>query len=48
MAKIGPIWSHCLKVAGRVARCYIFKPKIPIWEHFGGLWNGKSGPFGIY
>jgi hypothetical protein len=26
----------------RVARCYIFKPKIPIWVNFGGPWNGKG------
>jgi hypothetical protein len=25
----------------RVARWYIFKPKIPIWEKFGGPLNGK-------
>jgi hypothetical protein len=24
-----------------VARCYIFKPKIPIWVHFGGSCNGR-------
>jgi hypothetical protein len=36
----------------RVARCFIFKPKIPIWVNFGGPWNGKGWyilwPFGIY
>jgi hypothetical protein len=36
----------------RVARCYIFKPKIPIWVKFGGSWNGKCcyilWPFGIF
>jgi hypothetical protein len=26
---------------GRVARWYIFKPKIPIWVNFGGPYNGK-------
>jgi hypothetical protein len=43
----------------RVARWFIFKPKIPIWVNFGGPWNGKcwymyfmtirntSRPFGI-
>jgi hypothetical protein len=25
----------------RVARWYIFKPKIPIWLTFGGPWRGK-------
>jgi hypothetical protein len=25
----------------RVARWFIFKPKIPIWDNFGGPWNGK-------
>jgi hypothetical protein len=24
----------------RVARWFIFKPKIPIWVNFGGPWNG--------
>jgi hypothetical protein len=28
------------KMATRVARCF-FKPKIPIWEHFGGPCNGN-------
>jgi hypothetical protein len=36
----------------RVARWYIFKPKIPIWVNFGVPWNGKGWymlwPFGIY
>jgi hypothetical protein len=25
----------------RVARRYIFMPKLPIWIYFGGSWNGK-------
>jgi hypothetical protein len=25
----------------RVARWFIFKPKIAIWVNFGGPWNGK-------
>jgi hypothetical protein len=25
----------------RVARWFVFKPKIPIWVNFGGHWNGK-------
>jgi hypothetical protein len=37
----------------RVARWYVFKPKIQIWVNFGGHWNGKNEenilwPFGIY
>jgi hypothetical protein len=28
-------------VANRVARWYIFRPKNPIWENFGGPLNGK-------
>jgi hypothetical protein len=36
----------------RVARWFIFKPKIPIWVNFGGPWNGKCwyilGPYGIF
>jgi hypothetical protein len=26
----------------RVARWFVFKPKIPIWVNFGGPWNGKG------
>jgi hypothetical protein len=26
----------------RVARWFVFKPKIPIWVKFGGPWNGKG------
>jgi hypothetical protein len=26
----------------RVARWYIFKPKVQIWVNFGGPWNGKG------
>jgi hypothetical protein len=29
----------------RVARWYIFKPKIPIWVYLGGPWNGKCWYF---
>jgi hypothetical protein len=36
----------------RVARWFIFRPKIPIRVNFGGPWNGKGWyilwPFGIY
>jgi hypothetical protein len=40
-----------LAVQGRVARWFIFKPKIQIWVKFLGPWNGKCCnvlcPFGI-
>jgi hypothetical protein len=36
----------------RVARWFVFKPKIPIWVNFGGSCNGKSWfilwPFGLF
>jgi hypothetical protein len=32
---------HILPVPGRVARWYIFKPKIPIWVNFGESCNGR-------
>jgi hypothetical protein len=36
----------------RVARCVIFKPKIPIWVNFGGQWIRHCRyilwPFGIF
>jgi hypothetical protein len=39
-------------VANRVARWFVFKPKIPIWVNFGGPKIGKclyiSWPFGIF
>jgi hypothetical protein len=28
-------------LCSRVARWFIFKPKIPVWVNFGGPWNGK-------
>jgi hypothetical protein len=31
-----------LILQSRVARWFIFKPKIPIWVNFGGPWNGKG------
>jgi hypothetical protein len=44
------VWK--LELYLRVARWYIFKPKIPIWVNFGGPWNGKGWyiiwPFGIH
>jgi hypothetical protein len=30
-----------LDVTARVARWYIFKPKISIWVNFGGYWNER-------
>jgi hypothetical protein len=39
-------------VQSRVARCFIFIPKIPIWVYYGGPWNGKCwerlSKFGIH
>jgi hypothetical protein len=39
-------------VGSRVARWFIFKPKIPIWVNFGSPWNRKCchilQPFGIH
>jgi hypothetical protein len=36
----------------RVARGFLFRPKLPIWVYFGGPWNGKCcyifWSFGIY
>jgi hypothetical protein len=36
----------------RVARWFVFKPKIPLWVNFGGPCNGKScfilRPFGLF
>jgi hypothetical protein len=29
----------------RVARWFVFKPKIQIWVNFGGPWNEKNGIF---
>jgi hypothetical protein len=29
------------EVKNKVARWFIFKPKIPIWLHLRGPWNGK-------
>jgi hypothetical protein len=38
--------------ATKVARWYIFKPKLPIWVNFGGSCNGRClytlWPFGIF
>jgi hypothetical protein len=38
------------EVDNKVARWFVFKPKIPIWVNFGGPWNGKCWyilwPFG--
>jgi hypothetical protein len=41
-----------LRLPFRVARWFVFKPKIPIWVHFGRYCNGKSlhilEPFGLF
>jgi hypothetical protein len=37
---VGLSFEYCR--GARVARWYIFKPKIPIWVNFGGPWNGKG------
>jgi hypothetical protein len=41
---------HPLALTTRVARWFIFTPKISIWVNFGGPWNGKCWyilrPFG--
>jgi hypothetical protein len=46
------IFGFIALAADRVARWFVFKPKIPIWENFGGPWIGKclhiSWPFGIF
>jgi hypothetical protein len=51
------IWRLSSVVVGgpiesRVARWFIFKPKLQIWVNFGGPWNGKYWhilwPFEIY
>jgi hypothetical protein len=31
-----------LLAKGKVARWFVFKPKIRIWVNFGGSWNEKS------
>jgi hypothetical protein len=31
----------CTQLCDRVARWFIFVPKISIWVNFGGPWNGK-------
>jgi hypothetical protein len=40
------------RLPNRVARWYIFKPKIPIWVNFLGACNGRGWyilwPFGLF
>jgi hypothetical protein len=42
----------CAVILSRVARWFVFTPKVPIWVNFGGPWNGKCQhvlrPFGIF
>jgi hypothetical protein len=44
--------SCCFLLPARVARWYMFKPKIQIWVNFGGCWNEKAWyivwPLGIF
>jgi hypothetical protein len=40
-SNILPYWQKQTRVTSRVARWFIFKPKIPFWVNFGGSWNGK-------
>jgi hypothetical protein len=40
-ANFAQVANLLITVRGRVARWFIFKPKLPIWVHFGGPWNGK-------
>jgi hypothetical protein len=35
-------WKKIARTANRVARLFIFKPKLPIWVNLGGSCNGKS------
>jgi hypothetical protein len=46
----GPLCTS--QVATRVARWFVFKPKIPLWVNFGGPYNGKCWyilwSFGIF
>jgi hypothetical protein len=35
------ILKEIFSVLSRVARWFVFKPKIPIWVNFGGLKIGK-------
>jgi hypothetical protein len=39
--KIEPFHFFDYLPTNKVARWFIFKPKIPIWVKFGGPWKGK-------
>jgi hypothetical protein len=45
-------FESCFRKKIRVARWFVFKPKIPIWVKFRGPWRGKCchilRPFGIF
>jgi hypothetical protein len=42
LKEIYDLWKHDWQpVRIRVARWFIFKPKIPIWVKSGGPWSGK-------
>jgi hypothetical protein len=49
---IGSCGNASSYLSSRVARWFIFKPKIPIWVNFGGPYIGKClyilWPFGIF
>jgi hypothetical protein len=49
---LGKIDQRNTTLHNRVARWYIFKPKIPLWVNFGRPWNRKGWyilwPFGIH
>jgi hypothetical protein len=44
--------NQVVEASTRVARWYIFQPKIPIWVNFGGSCNGRCWsilwPFGLF
>jgi hypothetical protein len=37
LRRVTRVFGHLI----RVARWFLFEPKIPIWANFGGLWIGK-------
>jgi hypothetical protein len=39
--EVQQLWWKLRKTMSRVARRFIFVPKIPIWVYFGGPWNGE-------
>jgi hypothetical protein len=50
---VSDCWPHTFfRIWTRVARWFLFRPKIPIWVYFGGSWNRKCcyifWSFGIF